>query len=70
MVLGIAILLLAFTAVFYHRILSGYVLEEYGQKWLTLWGNKLYFWQSIIFMSMASTVLIMFLLKWTELLSF
>ena len=63
------IIFLAMSLLFY-RILKGYVKEEFGKKWLTLWGNKLYFWQSLIFMSMAGTVLILYLLKWGEVLTF
>lgn len=69
-VLSIAVLSLVLTGLFYHRILTQYVSQEYGQKWLSMWGNKLYFWQSLIFMSMASTVLLMYLLKWSSLLQF
>jgi hypothetical protein len=54
----------------FYRILKGYVREEYGKKWLSIWGNKLYFWQSLLFMSMAGTALIIYLLKWAEVLTF
>ena len=49
---------------------KGYVIEAYGKKWLTLWGNKLYFWQSLIFISIAGTALILYLLKWGNVLTF
>lgn len=64
--LGIFLLM---TFIFYH-IMRSYVKEEFGKKWLTLWGNKLYFWQSLLFMSGASTVVLMALLKWAQLLTF
>lgn len=54
----------------YSKILKDYVRKAFGKKWLTVWGNKLYFWQSSLFVSIAGTVLIMFLLKWTSVLSF
>ena len=54
---------------FYH-VLKGYVKESLGKRWLSVWGNKLYFWQGLIFVSVAGTVLIVFLLKWTNVLIF
>jgi hypothetical protein len=54
----------------FNRVMRGYVSEEFGKKWLTVWGNKLYFWQSLIFMGMAGTVLTLYLLKWGGVLNF
>ena len=54
----------------FYRIMRGYVKESFGKKWLTLWGNKVYFWQSLIFMSTAGTFLILFLLKWGNVVTF
>ncbi len=53
-----------------YRILKGYVREAYGKKWLNIWGNKVYFWQSLIFLSTAGTFLIMYILKWSNILTF
>jgi hypothetical protein len=66
----IAIVILILMGFLFHRILRGYVREEFGKKWLTIWGNKLYFWQSLVFMSMAGTVFTMYLLKWFGVLTF
>ena len=46
----------------FYKSLIGYVKEEFGKKMWTLWGNKMYFWQSAIFVSTAGTALIMYLL--------
>lgn len=54
----------------FYNIMKGYVRESFGKKWLSIWGNKLYFWQSLIFVSMAGTALIMGLLKWSNVLTF
>jgi len=62
-------ILLAVVFLSYH-FLKGYVKESFGKKWLSIWGNRLYFWQSLLFLSVSGTVLIMFLLKWTNLLVF
>lgn len=67
-IIAIAILL-AVGFLSYH-FLRGYVKESIGKKWLSIWGNRLYFWQSLLFLSVSGTVLIMFLLKWTNLLVF
>ena len=50
--------------------MKGYVSEAFGKKWLMIWGNKFYFWQSLLFMSIAGTVFIMFLLKLANVLTF
>jgi len=47
----------------YSKVLRIYVKKEFGKKWLTIWGNKVYFWQSCIFVSSAGTFLILYLFK-------
>lgn len=66
----VALVILIIMGFLFYRILKGYVKEEFGKKWLTVWGNKLYFWQSLVFMSMAGTVLTLYLLKWVGVLNF
>ncbi len=66
----IAIIIFTILGILFYVSMKGYVSEAYGKKWLTLWGNKLYFWQSLIFSSMAGTVLILYLLKWANVLTF
>lgn len=46
----------------FYQSMKGYVKETFGKKWLMVWGNKVYFWQSLIFMSTAGTALIMYIL--------
>lgn len=29
----------------------GYVKKTFGEKWLNAWGNKVWFWQSSIFLA-------------------
>lgn len=60
--IGINILLYGF--------LKAYVEKTLGKKWLTFWGNKVYFWQSSIFVSTAGTFVILYLLKWSQVISF
>ncbi len=68
LIIGLVFLLL-FAFVFY-RMLLGYVERSYGDGWLASWGNKVYFWQSILFSSMGGTVLVMYALKWMQILEF
>lgn len=54
----------------HYKIMKGYVKESFGKKWLSVWGNKVYFWQSSIFVSTVGTALVMYLLKWSNILTF
>ena len=54
----------------FYKSMRGFVTKKFGKKWLQVWGNRLYFWQSLLFVSAASTVLILFLLKWGNVLTF
>jgi len=54
----------------YYKSMKGYVGKAFGKKWLKISGNKLYFWQSSIFVSTGGTFLIMFILKWANVLNF
>jgi hypothetical protein len=67
-ILGIAIFLLI--NLLYYKSMKGYVKESFGKKWLNIWGNKVWFWQSSIFVSTGGTVLIMYLLKLSNVLTF
>ncbi|MCW5518771.1 hypothetical protein J1N09_02905 [Aureitalea sp. L0-47] len=69
-VITIAAIVFIVLSFLFYKSMRGYVREEYGKKWLTLWGNKLYFWQSLVFVSMAGTALIMYILKWSDVLDF
>lgn len=54
----------------YYIGMKDYVKKSFGKKWLNIWGNKVWFWQSSIFVSTGLTVLVMYILKWSNLLSF
>lgn len=54
----------------YYKSFKGYVGKAFGTKWLKIWGNKVYFWQSSIFFSTGGTILIMYILKWSNVLTF
>jgi len=54
----------------YYKSMKGYVKDSFGKKWLSIYGNKVYFWQSSIFVSTAGTLLVMYFLKWSNVLTF
>lgn len=62
-------LFLIITFLFY-RITRGHFKKEYGKKTWKQWGTRLFYWQGVIFVGIGGTFLIMFLLKWTNVLPF
>ncbi len=54
----------------YYKSMNAYVGKAFGKKWLKIWGNRVYFWQSSIFVSTGGTFLIMYLLKRSNILNF
>ncbi len=69
-IITIAIVIFLIINIFHYIGLRSYVKKEFGKKWLKVWGNKVYFWQSSILVSTAGTLLLIFLLKWTSVLNF
>ena len=65
-----AVVIFVLMNLLYYLSMNGYVGKAFGKKWLKLWGNKLYFWQSSILVSTGGTILVMYLLKWTQVLTF
>jgi len=49
---------------------SGYFKKEYGTKMWNHWPTRLSNWQAAIFYSVILTIITMFLLKWTTVLTF
>lgn len=44
--------------------------KEYGEKMFKQWTSQLYFWQGAIYSSAAITILIMYILKQTNVLTY
>lgn len=65
-----AIAIFSIINLIHYKVMKGFVKESFGKKWLSIWGNKVYFWQSSIFFSTAGTVLAMCILKWLNILTF
>lgn len=69
-VIIIAIALFLIINFLFWKTLNVYVKKEFGEKMWKFRGNRVYFWQGSIFVSTAGTILIMFLLKWANVLTF
>ncbi|MFB9052157.1 hypothetical protein ACFFVB_03615 [Formosa undariae] len=54
----------------YFAIMKSFVKESLGKKWLRTWGNKMYFWQSSIYVSTGVTVMVVYFLKLSNVMSF
>lgn len=54
----------------FYKSLNGYVKKVSGEKMWKTWNSKVYFWQSSIYTSAAVTTLILYLLKWSGVLTF
>jgi len=52
------------------RLTSGHFKKEYGKKLWKQWGTRLFYWQGAIYTSTGITILIMFLLKCANVLTF
>jgi hypothetical protein len=69
-VLVIAIVIFTISTLLFWRITARHRSKEYGKKMWKLWGARTYYWQAAIYISTGVTILIMFLLKWGNILSF
>jgi hypothetical protein len=55
----------------YWKISNGYFKKEvYGKKVFEQWGTRFFYWQGVLFVSGGITVLMIFLLKWINVLTF
>jgi hypothetical protein len=55
----------------YWKITNGYFKKEvYGKKMFKQWGARTFYWQGAILVSGGLTIIIMFLLKWENVLTF
>lgn len=68
--LALAIIIFAVTTFLFWKALNVYYKNEFGKKTWKLGGGRVYFWQSALFVGTGTTFLIMYLLKWADVLSF
>ena len=55
---------------FYWKVTRRYAEKEYGVKMFKQWGTRTFYWQGALFLSGGATVLIIFLLKQSDVLPF
>lgn len=67
---GIAIIIFLVITFLFWRSTKEHFQKEYGKKVWKQWGSRLFYWQGVIFVSTGGTLLIMFLLKWGNVLNF
>jgi len=68
-IIGIAILIFLVVTFIYWRITRHSIKKIYGENW-KIWGARTFYWQDAIYICTAITILILFIFKWTNVLSF
>lgn len=68
--IAIAITLFIIVISLFWRITASFRKKEYSQKMWKLWGVRTFYWEGAIYISTGITILIMFILKWTNVLTF
>ncbi|MGB6269621.1 MAG: hypothetical protein WBF67_11510 [Olleya sp.] len=66
----IAILLFLIITFVYWKLTKGYVKKVYGKKMFANWGNQTFYWTNVLFVSGGLTVLVIYLLKGANILTF
>ncbi|GAA4304119.1 hypothetical protein GCM10023163_28150 [Aestuariibaculum suncheonense] len=69
-VILIAIILFLVMNILFYKVLAGYYKNEFGKRRWSLGGSKTFFWNGSIFFSAGVTCLIMYILKWINILTF
>lgn len=62
-------LVFALSTFFFWRMSKDYFQEKYGERMRKLWGAKLFYWQGILLASYTVTLLVVFLMNKTDLLT-
>lgn len=68
--IAIAIILFCIIIFIFWKITANFRKKEYSQKMWKLWGVRTFYWEGAIYISTGITILIMFILKWTHILTF
>lgn len=69
-ILLIAVLIFIVSTFLFLKFGGRYYKKEYGKKMWKQWPTRLYNWQAAIFYGVVLTMIVMFLLKWTNVLTF
>lgn len=68
--IGLVILIFLAITFLYWKLTKGYAEKEYGKKMWKNWGTRTYYWTGALFISGGLTIVIMYLLKWGDILTF
>jgi hypothetical protein len=66
----IALLIFLVFIFLFWRLTRGYAKTGYGTKLWTHWPTRLSYWQAALLYSMGLTMITLFLLKWSKILTF
>lgn len=69
-IIGIAFVIFLFFIVLYYRLSHKYIKDKYGLKVWSHWPSKLYYWQAAVLYSVGGTALVMYALKWSQVVVF
>jgi len=68
--IGITILIFLIVLFFYWKFTVGPYKRANSEKMRKLWGKRTFYWEGLIYGSTGITILILFILKWTNVLTF
>lgn len=66
----LAIALFLIITFLFWRFTSEHFKKEYGNRNWKQWGTRTFYWQGAIFVGTGGTLLIIFLLRWINVLTF
>lgn len=69
-IIGIVILIFLAITFLYWKLTNGYAEKEYGKKMWKQWGTRTFYWTGTLFITGGLTIVVMFLLKWGNVLTF
>lgn len=70
LILFMALIMFVALNLLYWKVTHRYVEKEHGKATVNKWGTRMYYWQVGLLYSGALTVFIIYLLKWTGVISF
>ena len=69
-VIIIAISIFLIITFLYYKMTSGYAEKEYGKNMWKQWGTRTFYWTGALFVSGGVTVLVIYILKYGNVLTF
>ena len=66
----IAIAIFLFITFLFWRFTKEYFKKEYGERLWNHWSSRLFYWQGVIYTCTGITFVILYFLKWANVLTF